>query len=230
MSESPDVAVLFSGGRDSSLAAVRYCMSGRTIRLLKFTTGLGIPSNLPLIREQELRRTFPRFIADDTPLIPIQGIVRKFALADIESDFRTFAGKNLVLLGEKLALHCAAIIYCLRCSIGIIADGTSGYQMEMPEQRTVAVDFFRDLSRAFGIRYETPVIGYASSQEVRFALLEAGLSTKSLEGLSMFADTFSYANDDTILAYLNSKRESAISLVAEHTATIRTSPTGTQEE
>ncbi|WP_051371619.1 hypothetical protein [Streptomyces sp. 142MFCol3.1] len=220
--QQPDVAVMFSGGRDSSLAVVRYCMTQTRVRLLRFSTGLGIPSELPAIREAELRAAFPEMIHEQTPVLSAYGIVRRLALADIEEDFRRFAGKNLVLLGEKLALHCAATVHCLRNSVTVLADGTTGYQADLPEQRHVAIKFFHDLAQHFGITYETPVLDCTSSQEVRFGLLEAGLSTKSLEGISMFADTFSYAADETVADYLAAKRQTAVEYIERHIPTSRT--------
>ncbi len=42
---------------------------------------------------------------------------------------------------------------------------------------------------------------------VKYRLLQAGISTKSLEGLSIFANSFSSASDETILSYLKRKEE-----------------------
>jgi hypothetical protein len=204
---------MFSGGRDSSLAAVHYCLADYRVCLLRFLTGLGIPSVLPAIREQELRARFGDSFVPTPDPIPVYGLVRRISVADIESDFRAFGGKNLVLLGEKLALHAASLVFCLRNSIGVLADGTSGYQAEMPEQRVVAVKFFRELSSEYEITYETPICEFQSDMDVKYRLLEAGISTKSLEGLSMFADSFTEADDDTILAYLQAKKEIACSYI-----------------
>lgn len=196
---------MFSGGRDSSLAAVGYCLQGYPVRLLRFSTGLGLPSKLPELREAEIRERFAPTLLPTPPPIPVFGLVRRIAIADIEDDFRRFGGKNLVLLGEKLAIHAAALVFCLVGGIDLLADGTSGYQTEMPEQRACAVDYFRHLSLRFGVAYETPIVGYLSADDVKYALLDAGISTKSLEGLSMFADSFSVAADQTVLDYLVSK-------------------------
>jgi predicted subunit of tRNA(5-methylaminomethyl-2-thiouridylate) methyltransferase len=209
----PDVvAIMFSGGRDSSLAAVTYCLRGRTVQLLRFSTGFGIPSSLPDIREAELRSRFEKQLLPSV-LMPVHGLVRAISVASIEQDFRRFNGKNLVLLGEKLAIHAASLTFCLANNIGTLADGTSGYQAEMPEQRSVAITFFQDLSTRYGIRYETPIAEIDSEMDVKYALLEAGMSTKSLEGLSMFADSFTRADDQTILAYLRSKEHTACSYI-----------------
>lgn len=204
VSDRSAVAVMFSGGRDSSLAVVGYCLQGRSVHLLRFLTGIGIPSELPALREAELRREFADQILVDNPL-PVYGLVRSIALANIESDFRNFDGKNLILLGEKLAIHSAALVFCIRSQLRVLADGTSGYQAEMPEQRPVAIEFFDRLSQDYGVSYETPLRSTKSEIEVKYSLLEAGISTKSLEGLSMFADSFSFAEDTTVVRYLRSK-------------------------
>jgi predicted subunit of tRNA(5-methylaminomethyl-2-thiouridylate) methyltransferase len=206
------VAVMFSGGRDSSLAAVTYCLRGCDVQLLRFSTGFGIPSPLPDIRETELRARFRDRLLPSA-LIPVYGLVRAISAANIEEDFRRFEGKNLVLLGEKLAIHAASLTFCLQNRIQTLADGTSSYQAEMPEQRPVAIDFFRELSAKYDIRYETPIIEVGSEMNVKYALLEAGISTKSLEGLSMFADSFTRADDQTVLAYLRCKENAACSYI-----------------
>jgi predicted subunit of tRNA(5-methylaminomethyl-2-thiouridylate) methyltransferase len=214
----PIAAVMFSGGRDSSLAAVIYCTRGFRVQLLRFRTGFGIPSPLPEIREAELRTRFHDTILPTPDPIGVYGLVRRIAVAEIEDDFRQFSGKNLVLLGEKLALHAASIVYCLNNEIEILADGTSGYQAEMPEQRDTAIDFFRELAQHYGIQYETPVKSATSDNDVKYALLEAGISTKSLEGISMFADSFSIADDDTVRSYLELKKAHAVSYIERFAA------------
>jgi hypothetical protein len=211
--DQPVAAVMFSGGRDSSLAAVIYCTRRMRVQLLRFVTGFGIPSPLPEIREAELRSRFEGTILPTPEPIAVYGLVRQIAVANIEDDFRRFDGKNLVLLGEKLALHAASIVHCLDKGIGVLADGTSGYQADMPEQRDTAIDFFRELAQPYGVRYETPVKAAASADEVKYALLEAGISTKSLEGISMFADSFSMADDDTVRAYLELKKSQAVNYI-----------------
>lgn len=213
MDRQPAVAVMFSGGRDSSLAAVTYCIDNHRVQLLRFTTGLGIPSSLPEIREAELRSRFGDNFLQSPPPIGIYGLVRRIAIAQIEDDFARFDGKNLVLLGEKLAIHAACLTHCVNNKIEILADGTSGYQAEMPEQRDTAVEFFRDFSQQYGVRYETPIKKMTSDHDVKYALLEAGISTKSLEGISMFADSFSAASNETVRRYLEYKKGIAAAYV-----------------
>jgi hypothetical protein len=214
-----DAIVKFSGGRDSSLAAALLCLEGHQVQLLRYTTGFGIPSDLPLQRIAELRRAFPTAIYPVVPVLPVYGLVRRIAVATIEEDFRRYGGYNLVLLGEALALHAAGLVHCLSNGVPALADGSSGYQTDMPEQRAVALEQFRLLTESYGISYLTPVIGYPSADEVKYQLLDLGISTKSLEGISMFSDSFSYADDDKISAYLVDKVPIARSFIAKMSVT-----------
>jgi predicted subunit of tRNA(5-methylaminomethyl-2-thiouridylate) methyltransferase len=210
---SPDVAVMFSGGRDSSLAVLSYALQGLNVLPLRFVTGLGIHSPLPEHRLAELQQAAPERILPSITL-PAYGLVRRIATATIEEDFANYSGKNLVLLGEKLALHGVATALCIKSNIARLADGTSGYQADLPEQRPCAIEFFRSFASAYSIEYETPILPFTSEDEVKYQLLDFGVSTKSLEGISMFADAFSYASDLDVHRYLTHKRPIAEDFIA----------------
>lgn len=199
-----DVALLFSGGRDSSLAACLYALRGRRPHLLSFQTGLGVRGELRSIRHAELQERFPEIIGENI-VLPAYGIVRAIATSNVESDFRDFDGKNLILLGEKLALHACATVYAIKNGIRTLADGSSGYQRHLPEQKPAALEFFQRLAAEYDLHFETPIAGIQSQDEVKYALMQIGLSTKALEGISMFADAFSEASSATVMSYLESK-------------------------
>jgi len=62
----------------------------------------------------------------------------------------------------------------------------------------------------FGIEYRSPIYDYATTEErVKIRLAQLGLSTKSLEGATMFADSFSTPSDEVVLEYLVNKRRIA---------------------
>ena len=199
------VAALFSGGRDSSLAVARLAIQNELVQPLRFVTGTNIPSELPGIREEELRRALPGKILPAVTL-SAYGLVRRVAIAMIEDDFARFSGKNLVLLGEMFALLTVGLGFCLREDIPAIAFGATSYQSDMPEQRKVAVDFFHNFTRSHGIELRTPVADCASADDVKYQLWDLGISTKSLEGISIFSDSFSFAADSVVLDYLRQKR------------------------
>lgn len=197
------VAVLFSGGRDSSLAACLYAMRGWNVKLLSFNSGIGIGSELATHRYEELKARFPERIVERI-VVPIFGIFRRIAIVDIERDFAKYK-INLVLLGEKLAMHAAATVYCLQKNMKVVADGTSGYQSNLPEQKITAVNLFQSFHKEYGLDYETPILPYESENQVKYTLMEIGVTTKSLEGISVFADSFSDPPQDLVQEYIEEK-------------------------
>ncbi len=219
---TPEVAVLFSGGRDSSLTIARLALAGHAVLPVRFTTGTGVASDLPMIREAELAASFPHHVAPSVTL-PAYGLIRRVAIADVEADFRNFDGKNLILLGEMMALTTVAIRHCLQTGINRLATGATAYQAEMPEQRPVALDFFRDFCATYAVEYLTPVVECVSADEVKYELWDLGVSTKSLEGISIFSDSFSRAEDNTIERYLNAKRSVCDQFLARNSAHVNPS-------
>jgi hypothetical protein len=58
----------------------------------------------------------------------------------------------------------------------------------------------------YGLEYRSPIYEFATSADsVKYRLLQLGLATKSLEGISIFADSFTTPSDKTVLAYLRQK-------------------------
>lgn len=196
--------VMFTGGRDSTLAASQLMLQGIPVHLFTANSGCGLHRKLLPLRVEELKARFGDLVVTHE-VVDISGAFRSIAIENIEQDFKRYE-KNLVLLGEKIAIHAHVIDYCQRNNIKVINDGIVEYQREFPEQRMVAKEYFVDYMHSFGITYNSPIYHMAQSQdEVKYRLLQLGLSTKSLEGVSIFGDSASVASDDTIIAYLKDK-------------------------
>lgn len=195
--------VLFSGGRDSSLAACLLARDGFILDLLTTFNGASISSDVLEYRLRELRATFPENIATAVTL-PTYGLFRRLALASIEEDFAKYK-KNLIPLGDALATHAEAVVYCQRHKISVIASGYTSYERMFPEQMPEAIKLVRDFLAEYSVQYLTPVESYAHADQVKYDLLNFGLSTKSLEGLSLFADTFSIPSAPVVQEYVREK-------------------------
>jgi len=199
-----EVAVLFSGGRDSTLVACLLALKGIKLHLLTGSCGLGIGTEIVETRFQELSRKFSDNIIHWKTL-DIKGLLGAVAFRNIEGDFRQYQ-KNLILLGEKMALHTEAVLYCLSLGIKYIADGTTKYQAHLAEQSPEAVTFFRKFSEEYGIQYLTPVYEATNEQQVKDLLFILGISTKSLESISLLSDSFSKPNEGVSALYLARKK------------------------
>lgn len=197
------VAVLFTGGRDSSLVACLEALQGKEVHLLTCNSGIGIKSELSEIRVEELKNRFPEQIVGRT-VLPTYGLFRSVAISNLEEDFKRW-GVNLVLLGDKLAIHAAATVYCLQNGITRIVDGCVGYQKDLAEQKNVAIEILSAFEEKYGITYECPIYHFGSQDDVKYALLTIGLSSKSLEGVSVFGDAFSEPTDQMVEEYMNDK-------------------------
>jgi predicted subunit of tRNA(5-methylaminomethyl-2-thiouridylate) methyltransferase len=221
--------VMFTGGRDSTLAAATLLLRGIPVHLFTANSGCSLHRDILDYRVNELRARFGDLIVTHVKR-DISGAFRSIAIESIESDILRFQ-KNLVLLGEKIAIHAHVIDYCARSGITIINDGVTRYQQEFPEQRSIAREYFRVFIAEYGIEYRSPIYEIATSADVvKYKLLALGLSTKSLEGISIFADSFTTPSDEVIASYLQHKEELSRELInllcgrEDRTATLSVAP------
>jgi 7-cyano-7-deazaguanine synthase in queuosine biosynthesis len=198
-----DATVLFSGGRDSSLAAILLAARGIGVHLLTCDNGATIHGEVTRHRVEELRAAFDDRIRGWV-IHPTHALFRQVALIHIERDFATYQ-VNLVVLGSQLATLTEGILYCLEHGITSLAVGFTAYQSHFAEQTPVAISLFEDYCNGFGIRFLTPTRDRASADSVRESLLAYGVSTKSLEGFSIFSDTFSDPSPEQVDAYIREK-------------------------
>lgn len=207
-SELAPALVLFSGGRDSSLAACLEANRGRPLCLFTAATGATIDTDIVPYRVEEIRRAFPA-VEIEWLRRRCSGIFRRIALVDIENDFAQYR-TNLILLGNQLAMQADALCVCVERGYRQMVSGFSGYQAQAyMEQTPEATRIFCDFAAEFGVELLTPVAAYASEDDVKYQLLDFGVTTKSLEAVSLFADTFSPAATEDIVAYLESKLQVA---------------------
>lgn len=162
--------VMFTGGRDSTLAAAYLMLQGIPVHLWSGKSGCSLHRDILDYRIQELRNRFGDLVVKHI-VCDISGSFRTIAIADIESDILQFE-KNLVLLGEKIAIHAHVIDYCMKKNITIVNDGIAFYQNKFPEQRAIARDYFGKIMNLYNIQYNSPIYEFAqSADDVKYRLL-----------------------------------------------------------
>lgn len=206
------VALLFSGGRDSTAVAVGLHDAGHPLDLLCFRSGLGTDSGLQAIRVAELERLWPAD-AFQVHVLPVAGLVRELCFRDLVEDILADR-RQLILLGEALAMLARAIGFCRDRGVASIAMGASGYQRRYPEQRPETLEAFGGLCAEFGIEFLTPGTAWKGELEVKDRLRVAGLSAKSLESESLLADLDDDPPDEAVLAFLRRKMPTVRALAA----------------
>ncbi|HHP7503381.1 TPA: hypothetical protein ACSGGR_002216 [Staphylococcus aureus] len=64
---------------------------------------------------------------------------------------------------------------------------------------------FKEFEAKYGIDYECPIYNFGNQDDVKYALMTFGLSSKSLEGVSIFGDAFSEPTEQMVEEYIKDK-------------------------
>src|SRR5699024_4346878 len=110
-------------------------LKGIPVHLYSADSGCSLHRSIQAYRVDELKARFGSLVVKHE-IEDISGSFRAIAIESLERDVLADK-KNLVLLGEKIAIHAHVVDYCLRNNISIINDGIAFYQREFPEQRLV---------------------------------------------------------------------------------------------
>ncbi len=207
------VGLMFSGGRDSALAAAYYAEKLHGVHLITFENTGCYPVNIAAARVAELRVRWPIQIIEWSQLSAAK-ILRDIALRDIAADVTQY-GCNLVCLGSALAMVARSIHYCLSRSISLLAVGYSGYQQHFPEQSPAAIGFLTEFARDYSIDLRCPMSRLTTEEQARDLLESLGLSPKALESSGLWDWTYPERVDPTVvLRYLQDKRDIATRYIA----------------
>lgn len=201
--DRPTAAVLFSGGRDSTLAAAKLLGDGWFVHLVSFDSGLSYGNDLRHLRLEEMRGVF----GEDSFVYWTSsnaGLLRRICFVDLVEDIKR-DDCQLILLGASLAMVGRAIAYCRSRGVTTLASGAVGYQDHFPEQQPATLTEIRAFSEKHGVRFLTPLAGYETEVRVRHELLDLGLSAKSLEASALLADLEDDPAPEAVTAYVRRK-------------------------
>lgn len=170
-------SVLFSGGTDSTLAAVEMLKECRRVTLLTFDPGFIFFVENSRLHAEALLRTYGQDRVEHR-IIPIPEFTRRILFGDLRHDLGKYGFDltALVCMGCRLGMHARAIIYNLEHGIPVLADGSIQKQDAIPEQRSavLASNRARYFER-YGIRHLSPIYGEERSDQ---RLFEAGVASR----------------------------------------------------
>jgi predicted subunit of tRNA(5-methylaminomethyl-2-thiouridylate) methyltransferase len=165
-------AILFSGGTDSTLAAVLQEEYFNEIHLLTFDR-LGIASvenskvNAQMLIDKYGAERIKHII------INIDKIFKHISYENYISNIRKHGLMNLSTCGLcKLSMHIQTISYCNDNSIVDVADGANQGMDMFPAQMKPVIDQMKTLYLKFGITYSNPVFDYEFPDEGSFLSME----------------------------------------------------------
>ncbi|MHA7773886.1 hypothetical protein [Roseibium sp. M-1] len=168
MNSSSACMVMFSGGRDSTLAALRLADLGSPLTLVTITSNHLVGIGHVIERLGELRGILP----DETKWVRVQ---QPTALRTDTSFY------------EKTCLSChhAYVVACgvlaRKFNASSLAFGYATYQSDWPEQTPLAINSLRSILDLHGLHLELPVYDILSKDDAVQELVARGVSGRSLE-------------------------------------------------
>jgi len=168
------ISLMFSGGVDSTTAAMVLAERYDRVHLLTWGNGYGhYRLERTRTRADELRRVVgpdpaggERFVHRIESIQPIFDTL----MSDLEDDFARYRSGFIWCLGCKIAMHTRSILYNLEHGITEMADGSSQSSAEMVEQMLLSIYMIREFYERYGISYRTPV--YTIPREEEIAILK----------------------------------------------------------
>ena len=165
---SPDCALMFSGGRDSTLAAARLNDQGQRLVLVTVTSTHLVGMEQVRQRLQELARLLPK----DTPWIHVR------QPEELKTD-TSFYDRTCLPCHHAYVVVAAVVARALRAPR--LAFGYTGYQDDWPEQTPLAVSRLTSVLKRHGIGLILPVYNLRSRDDAVAELKARDLDPGSLE-------------------------------------------------
>lgn len=162
------VAVLYSGGTDSTCAAALIAERAREIHLLTFCEYATRQSPAPTKNIERLQKRFPSVVFVQKT-ISVDRLVRHFWY---ERYFFLASRYGYLVLAtpgfSSLSWHVRMIVYCRENGIDHVVDGLTRELMQFPGHMDAVVRLWRGLYREFGITYENPVREWPTPPDRQF--------------------------------------------------------------
>ncbi len=122
--DTTEITLMFSGGVDSTIAAINLAKQYYKVHLLTFCNGHGhCFMGKSKDRAAELNNKCGNKFTHS--LISIEPLFKRIVLDALLKDYEEFKSGFIWCLGCKMTMHTASIIYNLKNNIKFMADGSS---------------------------------------------------------------------------------------------------------
>ncbi|OUR93730.1 hypothetical protein A9Q84_19910 [Halobacteriovorax marinus] len=151
------VAILFSGGTDSTLTAALLEKSFEKIHLVTYNRFGFHATDNTAVQAKMLKDKFgaERFVHD---ILNVDKLFKHISYERYVKNIKEFGFFNLSTCGLcKLSMHVRTIIYCKDNDIKYVADGANQAMSMFPAQMEGVIDELKKMYEHFGIVYFNPV-------------------------------------------------------------------------
>ena len=176
MTEKKEIALMYSGGLDTTYAALQLAKEFSKVHLLTFCNGACVRVDASKKHVAILRDKFGRDKFEHS-IISVANILR-FLKKDLLKDMVKARSPLLFDLCCRLSMEVAVIFYCLEREIKYVTDGNNpDTQGEIFLQQEKYLDKAVDFFSKYGIKYIRPYKNLMLRSEVSGKLEEAGIKT-----------------------------------------------------
>lgn len=193
-----EVALMFSGGIDSLLAAVLLAKEYDKVHLLTFKRGyteLGLKNSLPNVERLKALCGEDKFLHK---FVNIKPLVRRVSIRPILKDRVRYGTEVVWCVACRTTMNAAALLYALENDLAAISDGSNKEQIPGAKHLTGTAENYpgvvaqlKDFASGYGVEFATPVYDFGDREERRRKLSELGFEidylskdpTKSLKGM-----------------------------------------------
>jgi hypothetical protein len=193
-----EVAVMFSGGIDSLLAAVLLLQTYDRVHLITFDKGyleFGVKNNIP-----NVERLQAQFGADRVhhEIIDLKKVVKRIAYKKLRKDRKKYNLETRWCVGCRLGMNTGGLLYALEHNLVGYADGSNREQIPSDSNLTGTAENYpsivnsnKNFAADYGVNFLTPTYEFGSREDRRRKLAELGFdidflsldTTKKLSGL-----------------------------------------------
>jgi len=176
-----EVAVMFSGGIDSLLAAVVLQEKYDRVRLITFDKGyleFGVKNNLPNV--DRLKKTY----GEDRithEVVDIKKIVKRISVRKISKDRKRYNMEIRWCVGCRLGMNTAGLLYALENNLIGYADGSNREQVPSEgnltgtaENYPSIVNRLKTFALEYAVHFITPTYEFGSRENRRAKLKDLG--------------------------------------------------------
>lgn len=161
-----EVALMFSGGVDSTMSAIVLAKEYDKVHLLTYNNGYGhVFMKYTKRRVDELTKKFgDKFVYK---LSSTKDLFESITVNNVAKELMRHKSGFVWCMGCKLAMHTKSIIYCLENGINKMADGSSKSTNDMVEQKPFSLALIKSLYERFNIDFHTPVYNIPRKDEIK---------------------------------------------------------------
>jgi hypothetical protein len=176
-----EVAVMFSGGIDSLLAAVLLLKEHDRVHLITFDKGyleFGVKNNVPNV--ERLKAAFGEDrIAHQ--IVELKDVVKRIAVKGFFKDRKKYNAETRWCVGCRVGMNTGGLIFALDNDLLGYADGSNREQIPSPENLTGTAENYpsivnrsKALAAEYAVHFLTPTYEYGIREDRRRKLAELG--------------------------------------------------------